>query len=63
MQDGSHGRGGGDDMMRGPVPNRELMEMRDAIIHCDGSPEVMRSLARRADTLLHLYFGFDVSTF
>lgn len=53
MQDGSHMRGGGGGGgghgggggMRGPSHNAELMEMRDAIIHCDGSPETMRNLA------------------
>ena len=30
------GRGGG--RGGGPTPNQELMEMREAIIHCNGSP-------------------------
>ena len=32
---------------RGPAPamNQELQEMREAIIHCDGSPEMLRNLS------------------
>ena len=37
------GRGGG--RGGGPTPNQELMEMREAIIHCNGSPEMLRNLA------------------
>ena len=32
-------------MHGGPSHNSELMEMRDAIIHCDGAPEATRNLA------------------
>jgi nuclear cap-binding protein subunit 1 len=39
------GGGNGDGGMRGGAANAELMEMRDAIIHCDGGPGPMRSLA------------------
>ena len=47
-QDGGHHRGGRGGGFRPPpvsAADRELREMRDAIIHCDGSPEMTRNLA------------------
>lgn len=38
---------GGAPLRAGPAPamNQELQEMREAIIHCDGSPEMLRNLS------------------
>ena len=47
-QDGGHHRGGRGGGFRPPplsAADRELREMRDAIIHCDGSPEMTHNLA------------------
>ena len=47
-QDGGHHRGSRGGGFRPPpvsAADRELREMRDAIIHCDGSPEMTRNLA------------------
>lgn len=42
---GGGGRGLGGGNARGSAMNPELREMREAIIHLDGSPEMMRNLA------------------